>query len=123
RAGAANEPETPRDKRMACASGARVSACRAGFDSRGTAVARDTNATFSPPGPRPKKSWVALLDEALVVERFEILPGAGADLVALGGRQGRCRLPVRLGRRRPDGPPRVDLVERRAVPARSSQAL
>src|SRR5262249_36281786 len=35
-------------------------ACRAGFASRGTAVARDEGGT--PSAPRPKKSWVALLE-------------------------------------------------------------
>src|SRR5437870_3342824 len=35
--------------------------CRAGFASRGTAVARAASATCSRPCPRPKKSWVALL--------------------------------------------------------------
>src|SRR5881409_2043986 len=39
----------------------RVFVCRAGFASRGTAVARDASATCSRPCPRPKKSWVALL--------------------------------------------------------------
>src|SRR5437867_2346256 len=34
---------------------------RAGFASRGTAVARAASATCSRPCPRPKKSWVALL--------------------------------------------------------------
>src|SRR5881409_2310408 len=41
----------------------RVFVCRAGFASRGTAVARDASATCSRPCPRPKKSWVALLVE------------------------------------------------------------
>src|SRR5439155_4062839 len=35
--------------------------CRAGFASRGAAVARDASATCARPCPRPKKSWVALL--------------------------------------------------------------
>jgi len=45
---------------------ARFRACpfrRAGFASRGTAMARDVSATRSRLYPRPKKSWVALLAE------------------------------------------------------------
>jgi len=38
-----------------------VSVCRAGFASRGTAVAPDADGTLSLSGPRPKMSWVALL--------------------------------------------------------------
>ena len=37
----------------------RVSACRAGFASRGTTLARDPDAPLSPPVPRPEMSRVA----------------------------------------------------------------
>src|SRR5438067_2269217 len=81
----------------------RAFVCRAGFASRGTAVARDARATCSRPCPRPKKSWVA-------PRRAGVSPGSGGSAPCrASGSRGRARARWRAGASppRPTGPRRA----------------
>src|SRR5207237_8173501 len=69
--------------------------CRAGFASRGTAVARAASATCSSPCPRPKKSWVALLGRTDVEAAGAVAERtASADVAGTAGRPWRGLAPL-----------------------------
>src|SRR5262249_47215114 len=63
------------------------------------------------------------VEEVLVVEDLQILPRPGLDLGAFLRRQFQRRRPVRLWVGPADRPPRIDLLQRLAVPRRRPQRL
>src|SRR6266508_4447134 len=78
---------------------------------------RSRRARFAPTNPAAPVNSVRMMSaEVAVPQSIEVLPGTRAhrrDLVTIQLRGGR---PVRLGARRPDGSPRVHLVEGLSVP-------